>query len=201
NPPTQAGSGEKVTVTAFITNMGENLAEKSTVQFYMDDQLLCTKNISKLKPGKNKKIKVKLNVPAISGSSILKVELTPTSTDIGICNNSVKNQMNIFLPDLTVKSAAAKGDLVPGKSGTLTVKVANSTIATAGKSVVRVYRVNGGTVLGEKKLSKLKTQEKDLNIRIKVPADFQAGETLRIVIDADSVITEANETNNELLYP
>ncbi|MGE5398583.1 MAG: CARDB domain-containing protein, partial [Chitinophagales bacterium] len=40
NPPTQAGSGEKVTVTAFITNMGENLAEKSTVQFYMDDQLL-----------------------------------------------------------------------------------------------------------------------------------------------------------------
>ncbi|MGE5397653.1 MAG: CARDB domain-containing protein, partial [Chitinophagales bacterium] len=99
------------------------------------------------------------------------------------------------------KSVTSKGTLTAGQSEILTVKVANLTIATAGKSVVRVYRLKGGAVLGEKKLSKLKKQEKDLSIKIKLPGDFKADrERLEITIDPDNQVVEEDETNNDSFF-
>ncbi|MGE5398581.1 MAG: SBBP repeat-containing protein [Chitinophagales bacterium] len=201
NPPTELAFGEKANVTAIVSNKGEVQTGKAFLNFYIGSQLLSTKNVSKLKPGKSKKIKVKLKVPAVPGSSTLKAEIIPSGEDLNNTNNIIQKQVTITLPDLTIKSAAVKGTLVAGKSGTLIVKAANLTIATAGPTVIRIYRGKDGTALGQKKLSKLKKQEKDLSIKIKVPEDFQPGtEDLRIVIDADYQVAEENEGNNLLIF-
>ncbi|MGE5397659.1 MAG: SBBP repeat-containing protein, partial [Chitinophagales bacterium] len=109
NPPTEMASGEKTTVTAIISNAGEQTTDKASVQFYIYNQLLMTKNISKLKPGKSKAFKVKLNVPAIGGSTTLKVEITPSGNDVIADNNTAETPANIVRPDLTVKSVTSKG--------------------------------------------------------------------------------------------
>ncbi|MGE5397269.1 MAG: SBBP repeat-containing protein, partial [Chitinophagales bacterium] len=201
NPPGEIASGEKTTITAVVSSMGET-AGNASAQFYIDNQLLSTKNISGLKPGKSKQLKVKVKVPATVGLSTLKVELIPTNQDINLNYNTAENQVKILGPDLTVKTVAPKKALEPGKSGTLTVGIANQTIATAGEFVVRVYRVNGGSILGEKKVSKLKgQQEKALSVKIKVPADFQPNEYIRVEIDASGQVAEENEGNNTRQYP
>ncbi|MGE5397655.1 MAG: SBBP repeat-containing protein [Chitinophagales bacterium] len=200
NPPAEMASGGKAAVTAIVINNGEEATEKASAQFYVGDQLLATKNISKLKPGKSKKLKVKLNVPVMSGTDTLKVEVIPSGEDVGKYNNTDENPVKIVLPDLTISSPQVKGTLVPGKSGTITVKAANLTIATAEKSMVRITRAKDQTVLGEKKLSRLKQTEKDLSIKIKIPEDFQVGnEAVWIMIDPDKQIPEESELNNLIL--
>ncbi|MGE5398582.1 MAG: SBBP repeat-containing protein [Chitinophagales bacterium] len=201
NPPAELVSGEKATVTAVVTSKGEVESEKASVNFYIDDKLLVRKSVSKLKPGKSKKIKVKLNVLAIDRYSVLKAELIPSGEDLNNTNNVFEKQVKIELPDLTIKSVVAKETLVAGKSATLIVKAANPTIATAGPTKIRIYRIKDGSVLAEKKLSKLKPQEKDINIKIKVPGDFQPDtEGLRIMIDPDDQVVEENEDNNQMNY-
>ncbi|MGE5398092.1 MAG: SBBP repeat-containing protein, partial [Chitinophagales bacterium] len=202
NPPVEMAAGEKATVTSTVSNIGETLTGKTSAKIYIGSQLISTNNVPKLKPGQNKKLKVKLNIPAVTGSSTIKVEVTPSVEDINLNNNTAENQVKILGPDLTVKTVAPKKALEPGKSGTLTVGIANQTIATAGEFVVRVYRVNGGAALGEKKVSKLKgQQEKALSVKIKVPADFQPNEYIRVEIDADNQVAEENEGNNTRQYP
>ncbi|MGE5397654.1 MAG: SBBP repeat-containing protein [Chitinophagales bacterium] len=197
NPPAELGAGAKTSLKAIVTNRGDESSAKAVLNFYIGDQVLASKNVGKLKPGKNKTVKASIKVPAIAADKI-RVELVPSIPEEFTGNNQYEAPVTIRFPDLAINSASSK-ELIASKSATINIEIANQSIAAAGKFIVRVSLHN--KPLGEKNVSCLKPGTKKLSVKVNLPADFDpAMDSLTIVIDADNQVAEENEANNVMRY-
>ncbi|MGE5397069.1 MAG: CARDB domain-containing protein, partial [Chitinophagales bacterium] len=199
NPPAELATGSKAALTAVVSNYGTEKSPKASASFYIGEQLLTTKSISSIKPDNSKTLKIKMTIPGniAEEKASLRVVITTALPEANLDNNSVKQSVNIVKPDLTINSVTAKKEIIPGKSASLSLEIANLYMARASSFNIQAYRNDSDVVMAVKKVSRLDLGTKTISLSVKIPKDFKKdGEYIRLVIDADDTVLEENEKNN-----
>jgi subtilase family serine protease len=183
----------EVTFTIVVKNQGNDIAEASQVDFYIDDTLLESGDIEALEPGETATLTFIITVEAGLHSSTIVVDDSNLVVESDDTNNEIIVPFSTLAPDLTVKSI----NLTPvianiGETVTVTVKLENRGRNTAANTTLNL-QVNGSS-LGVIEIEEIDGGEiitRDYTWIVEEgPCEFSA------YVDLEEMILENNEDNN-----
>ncbi|MGE5398048.1 MAG: CARDB domain-containing protein [Chitinophagales bacterium] len=207
SPVSSLKTGSKALLESVVINSGNGVTPNTQGSFYLNDILLKTISIGRLKSGKQKVIRTRLDIPisAPQGSTSLKFQVEGIPGESNIEDNQAVTEVDVIRPDLTITSITPKGKILLGKTVAVDIQVSNLTTAVAKKItlILMAPSPDGSTniLLGTKKISSIGEGTKKVTMRIKITDQYEPGKFyLGAKIDPDNTIPEANEDNNELAW-
>ncbi|MGE5396770.1 MAG: CARDB domain-containing protein [Chitinophagales bacterium] len=216
--PQQAMSGFKTSLQATVKNQGKFDAAKSNFSFVLctnEEQpitVLGQKSVSKLKPGKTSKIKLKVTVPGNITKADYKIMAVADDTKV-ISESRELNNTSIagcyIAPpqiDLVITSVTVPPELFPGdkKAAKIEAIVQNNGTYKAKNIMVNFYLSADNAwsqddrMLVAKKVSTLNPgKSSKVKVSVKIPADVAVGPYYLIAVaDPDNLIPEDNALDN-----
>ncbi|MGE5398513.1 MAG: CARDB domain-containing protein [Chitinophagales bacterium] len=199
--PIQAVPGKNLKINVQIKNKGKlQDTPKTKIHIWLGNKELLVKNLPNFKGQPSITLKLTLKIPLDMGytTDVIRVIVDPIPNENYVINNETRVPIKTVHSDLTISSITSKVSGREGQNVSLTVTIANTSIASAGKFKVRVFF--GGPV-GEKKISGLKPGSKVVTIKLTYPkySHIRYGQ-YRVDVDADQQVIEENEENNSMLY-
>ena len=184
----------EVTFTIIVKNQGNDIAEASQLDFYVDDTLLESENIELLEPGETATLTFIITVEAGLHSSKIVADAGDLVVEFDEENNEKIVPFSTLAPDLLVRSINLNPVIAnTGDTVTVTVKLENRGRNTAANTTLDL-RINGSS-LGVIDIEKVDVGEiitRDYTWIVEEgPCEFSA------YVDLEELILENNEDNNQ----
>jgi subtilase family serine protease len=209
------GAGLPLTITDTTRNDGAGDAPASTTSYYLSadptlessDVLIGSRPVPLLTPGGSNTGSVTVTIPAGTAAgtySIFAVANTTAISEIDSGNNTRSKQTKIG-PDLVISTFAAPASATAGSTITVTDTTSNQGAGHAGPFTVRVYLSTNDDVfdpsvdtpVGSRPVSGVQAGTSNSGpISVTIPNGISGSFTLFAVADADNVVSELLETNN-----
>ena len=198
--PNYIEAGQPAPVTVAVSNIGSSEASDFPVALYAGESLIETRNVSSLAAGAS------LNVdftwtPSEAGEITLKAVVDPENSvqESNEANNEMTKAVLVSttpLPDLKITSLSA-GSAYLNRPVTITASVSNSGFAEASSFATAFYA--GEELIDTKTVDSLATGASvDLNFTWTPSATGEI--ILKVVVDVNHAVNEANENNNERTF-
>ncbi len=193
--PTEPAMGDKVTLTAYVKNIGSRRAEGFQVYFYVDDTVVNQQDIPQLDAGTRVIKTFEWDVAAGQHVLALFADGADTIAEGAENNNTETVNFSIPAPDLIIESIAWPSEESPASDNVaFTVTIKNQGDAKASYASVNYYL--DGERLASGEVSSLEPDEYTEEVfSTWIP---QVGpHTIKVVIDEGNQVLESNEVNNE----
>jgi len=215
--PFTAGSGESISVSCTIKNIGEASAGSSTLKYYISsntslgsgDEQLGTDAVSSLGINSSSNESASLTIPIDrSGSQyiLFVADATNNVDEANEGNNILAKAINIespSVPDLEVASGSVPSTASSGESISVSCTIKNIGEASAGSSILNYYiSSNNSLGSGDEQLGTDAVSSLGINstsnesASLTIPSDRSGPQYILFVADATNNVDEADETNN-----
>jgi len=205
--PTTYASGDKITLSAKVANLGTSKATNVKVDFYFGNNKVYTKTLTSLSVKSKSTVSYQYTIPTdLSGSVIFKAvaDLDNTIVESDENNNSAEIKANIEEAKIdlivdSIKTSVAKPKV--GQKVSIQVKVKNNGNIKATNVKVNIYLGDNNNISAPNFTTIIfgvnKGAVASKSFSWTIPNNISATNyPIRAVVDPDNSITESNELNN-----
>jgi hypothetical protein len=213
--PTTSGAGKLISVTDTTKNQGGGTSVASTTKLYLStnstwdtgDTYLGERAVGSLAAGATNSGSTSVTIPAVTGGTyyiIAKADANNTNPTELNENNNTKSKSIKIGPDLVVSAITAPTSAVRGSTIKIKDTTKNSGGGDVGASTTKLYLSTNSTwdagdaYLGERMVASLAAGTSNaVETSVIIPSGIATGTYYIIAVsDANKVVVETNETNN-----